>query len=298
MWWFPLLGIVPLLLSVGQSPTVSAFSSPHLSSTFQPRNTVKETYRLSQNQSNRHPPFILQPHTTPYQQRNTNVSLKALSPRAIHTFITSGSGDVAAVITGCSILALYHLQLYRVETQGTKRTWRSSQADNREKWSRYVRDTEGWLYAVQTLRNAITAQTFLATTVVSLSTVITGRLWEIIRLLDETSDLRRNLVTQLVMVGVCMLTSAYHFLQSARLMTHAGFMFPVEKETTKVDKIMRKTQNAQYLGLRWLYLSFGMISWVIGGPFTFLGVSSLLTIFFQKIDRVPGEVDVVDVNPN
>jgi len=78
-------------------------------------------------------------------------------------------------------------------------------------------------------------------------------------------------------------------------MTHAGFMFPVDPKTTKVDRIMRKTQNAQWLGLRCLYLSAGMISWVIGGPRIFFLLSSLLTIFFQKVDRVPEGVDV-DIN--
>jgi len=225
-----------------------------------------------------------------------NSSLNAsLTPSIVTTSLNSDVVDFAAVIFGCLILAVYHLQLYRLESQGEKRTWRSTQADNREKWSSFVRKTEGWLYAVQTLRNAITAQTFLSTTVLSLLTVITGRLWEIIRKLDAKSDYRKYLIVQLTMVASSMLTSAYHFLQSARLMTHAGFMFPIDPKSTKVDRIMRKTQNAQWLGLRWLYLSAATISWVVGGPKIFLVSSLLLTTFFQKIDRVPEGVDV-DIN--
>ena len=202
-------------------------------------------------------------------------------------------------MSGYAILLAYHIRLYWKEKQG-ERTWRSSQADTRERWSQFVRKTEGWLYAIQTLRNAITAQTFLATTVLSLLTVITGRLWEIIRNMATTTttanDLslamnRKYLVTQFVMVAACMLTSAYHFLQSARLMTHAGFMFPVQPQKTMVDRIMRKSQNAQWLGLRWLYLSAAMIAWVVGGPLVFWIASVMLSIFFSKIDKVPQEID-------
>lgn len=126
----------------------------------------------------------------------------------------------------------------------------------------------------------------------SLLTVITGRLWEIIRNMDGGSS-RQYMVTQVTVVAACMLASAYHFLQSARFMTHAGFMFPVEdKGSTKVDRIMRKSQNAQWLGLRLLYVSLGVISWVVAGPRVFLAVSVLLSLFFSSIDRVPEGVDV------
>lgn len=224
------------------------------------------------------------------QRKALSLLLPTISKPSVNTF---------AVVSGCAILLAYHFRLYRKEKQG-ERTWRSAQADTRERWSQFVRKTEGWLYAIQTLRNAITAQTFLATTVLSLLTVITGRLWEIIRNMATTTTMandpslamnRKYLVTQFVMVAACMLTSAYHFLQSARLMTHAGFMFPVQPEKTKVDRIMRKSQNAQWLGLRWLYLSAAMIAWVVGGPLVFWVASVMLSVFFFQIDKVPQEVD-------
>ena len=207
---------------------------------------------------------------------------------------TKASLDIIGVTTGFAILVLYHARLYHKERQGS-RTWRSAQADTRAQWAQFVRETQGWLYAIQTLRNAITAQTFLATTVLSLLTVITGRLWEIIRTTGgaATANQERQylLVTQFVMIAGCMLTSAYHFLQSARLMTHAGFMFPVMPQKTKVDRIMRKSQNAQWLGLRWLYLSAAMIAWVVGGPLVFGIFAVFLSVFFSKIDQVPQEID-------
>lgn len=287
--------IIFLIVSLSLDQLVSGFVPLQPYSKF--KQVCKNRIYITHDQSNQHHVNFLKPYLISFQSPRM-LSLRAsLSPSAITQSVSSSSDfvDFAAVICGCLILAAYHLKLYLVETRGNKRTWRSAQADNREKWSQFVRESEGWLYAVQTLRNAITAQTFLSTTVISLLTLITGRLWEIIRVLDAKSDYRRYLVAQLVMVASCMLTSAYHFLQSARLMTHAGFMFPIDPTTTKVDRIMRKTQNSQWLGLRWLYLSAGMISWVVGGPKIFFLLSSLLTIFFERVDRVPEGVDV-DVN--
>ena len=186
---------------------------------------------------------------------------------------------------GCLML-FYHVKLYLRERAG-KRTWRSAQADTREKWAAYVRETEGWLYAIQTLRNAITAQTFLATTVLSLLTVIGGRLWEIFQRLSGTN----LLVAQSALIACSMISSAYYFLQSARLMTHAGFMFPVEPKNTKVDRIMRKSENAQWLGLRCVYLSGGLLSWIVGGPRVFLVSSVMLYLFFRSVDQVPQSID-------
>jgi len=232
------------------------------------------------------PILFNQEQTRPRNIRSLMMAPSSSTPISVQMSMNMRMTNVAAVVAGGFILSSYHLYLYMKEKKGLQ-TWRSTQADNREMWSKFVRETEGWLYAIQTLRNAITSQTFLATTVLSLLTVITGRLWDIIRNMDASCDYRKYLTAQLVMVASCMLTSAFNFLQSARLMTHAGFMFPVDPKTTKVDRIMRKTQDAQWFGLRWLYLSAGMISWVVGGPKIFLISSSLLTIFFHKIDKVP-----------
>jgi hypothetical protein len=90
-----------------------------------------------------------------------------------------------------------------------------------------------------------------------------------------------------------MLSSAYEFLQSARLMTHAGFMFPATKGD-KVDLIMRKSENAQWLGLRWLYISLAVICWIVCGEGGLLASSLAMLQFFRKIDRVPKGEDQED----
>lgn len=185
---------------------------------------------------------------------------------------------------GIFALARYHTDLGRREDAGAV-TWRVSQAGTREEWSKYVRETEGWLYAVQTLRNAITTNTFLATTVLTLLTVITGRVWSTTL---QVGSLYERI--QFTTVAVSMLRSAYEFLQSVRLMTHAGFMFPVVKEGTKVDNIMRKSSFSQWLGLRWLYIGGTMMVWTLGGEISFLIASLVMLRFFHIIDKAPSRI--------
>jgi hypothetical protein len=207
------------------------------------------------------------------------ISIPTMTAMVVSTEFLRGCTVFAAI----AILSVYHVKLLQGERAGTP-TWRSTQATTREQWSRYVRYNELWLYAVQTLRNAITANTFLATTVLSVLTVISGKLWEMVRQPGTTG--RQRLIVQFTCVALCMLTSAYEFLQSARLMTHAGFMFPVTTGTN-VDAIMRKSEISQWLGLRWLYVSLGMIIWTVGGERAFLLSSLALFQFFKTIDRVP-----------
>lgn len=199
--------------------------------------------------------------------------------------------NVILIASSITILVGYHLNLLRKEMRNDHsreypKTWRQYQADTREDWAKHVRETEGWLYAIQSLRNAITAQTFLATTVLSLLTLITGRMWDIIR--SSTNKAERHLLTaQLVTIALTMLVSAYQFLQGVRLMTHVGFMFPIKDINLKVDSIMRKTENCQWLGLRLMYISFAEIAWAVGGSRAFFFAVLVLLQFFRSIDKGP-----------
>jgi len=219
------------------------------------------------------------------------------SPRAMSMNLSPLSTGIPGILNsvpnaiylgaGFTLLAGYHIRLFQLEKQSKEAvTWRTVQANTRALWSQHVRETEGWLYAVQTLRNAITANTFLATTVLSLLTVIGGRMWDILR--KSSND--QLLMAQFAAVSACMLSSAYHFLQSARVMTHAGFMFPVATGT-KVDRLMVKSQNAQWLGLRWLYVSLAMIAWTVGGEKLFFGSSLALVRFLFSVDRAPANIE-------
>ena len=66
--------------------------------------------------------------------------------------------NVALISSSISILMGYHINLYYKEKNSDKTTWRQYQAQIRQDWAKHVRDTEGWLYAIQSLRNAMVAR--------------------------------------------------------------------------------------------------------------------------------------------
>jgi len=230
-----------------------------------------------------------QTHTSHLQASTSNLAAITATTSSV-----TPQAQTALILSSILILSAYHLNLMRKEFQSdnevssksTVKTWRQYQADTREDWARHVRMTEGWLYAIQTMRNAITSMQFLATTVLSLLTLITGKMWDLLRTTSNTFD-RRLLTIQLVSIALTMLFSAYQFIQGVRLMTHAGFMFPVKQNSTKVDNIMRQTQNCQWLGLRWMYISLAPVSWAVGGSRALFVTSISLLMFFRSIDRQP-----------
>lgn len=167
-------------------------------------------------------------------------SMLASVPTAAALFCARPSLRLAAVCAGASLHVVYHVQLGRREKEGVP-SWRTEQALTRVRWAGFVLDTKGWLYAVQTLRNAITANTFLASTQISLFTLIIGFLWQSSQspgalaarvAAQEASSVMLawapaqvalvRLFAQFGTVATFLLCSAYQFLQSARLMTHAG----------------------------------------------------------------------------
>jgi len=265
------------------------------------RSIPQVSHRSNRSKSSSIIPIATQTYGSNYLnlRSQTNLSqLQASTPDI--TAITTANSSISPQVQGTLILSsiiiltAYHLNLFRKEfrcengtsAKGTVKTWRQYQADTRENWSRHVRTTEGWLYAIQTMRNAITSMQFLATTVLSLLTLITGKMWDILRSTSNKFD-QRLLTIQLASIALTMLFSAYQFIQAVRLMTHAGFMFPVKKNGTKVDNIMRRTQNCQWMGLRWMYISLAPISWAVGGSRALFITSLSLLMFFRSIDRQP-----------
>ena len=183
-----------------------------------------------------------------------------------------------ALLAGGANLIHYHRSMEKREQNG-EATWRSSLAEARRRWARHVFDDEGWLYAIQTLRNAITANTFLASTVLSLFSLAAGYLLQQSRALPRDVA-HLGMLLPMAPILTLLLLSAFNFSQSARVMTHAGFMFPVASDAPKetstavsyssspasvvardvitkegVESLMVKSEYQQWRGLRFLYLA-------------------------------------------
>lgn len=182
--------------------------------------------------SRRHPSLSLPfRYRSPRSARSSILTMAALEPQAflpggvVHSLATSALVRAVAFSAGVTVVAKYQMDLQKHEAAGG-RSWRTTQSMVRLRWAQYVMQTEGYLYAIQTLRNAITANTFLATTVLSLFTLCVGYLWQLINV-----KFSWYIVAQFGSTAACLLSSAFCFSQSARLMTHAGFMFPIATDS-------------------------------------------------------------------
>ena len=97
-------------------------------------------------------------------------------------------------------------------------------------------------------------------------------------------------VSQLAALATCLVGSAYTFSQSARLMLHAGFMFPVATDDdgrAAVETIMMRSHKLQWMGWRWLYLAAWPAAWLFGGGGASLATSLAMAQFFRREDRAP-----------
>jgi len=227
----------------------------------------------------------------------TPLSLSVIPQKTVYTL------KLGAAAVSAASMARYH---YNLEMKPPEETWKGSQAEIRSKWAKHVFDNEEWLYAIQTLRNAITSNTFYASTVLSLFALGAGRAFQAVQTMRTVHDPKSHFMRgsfeslqgyRVATLLLLLLGSAYKFAQAARTMTHAGFMFPTAP-LPLLQKMMRKSENSQWGGLRYLYLSMGGVVWVIWGDLPFAVALFLLRRFFIKIDgtleKVMGVGDYID----
>ena len=200
---------------------------------------------------------------------------------------------MGSLAVGVANIAGYHVLMRKSEAEGAP-SWRKSQGETRVEWARHVFETEEWTYAIQTLRNAITTNAFLASTVLTLSGLSIGALWKTVVATIGLGFWRTPEFWQLASAGGCLLLSAYSFSQSARLMVHAGFMFPVAARggavsRAAVEAVMVRSHVLQWGGWRWLYLGAWVATWVLGGEYVACASSFALTFLLMTEDRKPPE---------
>ena len=139
-----LLFIVALVLISTFGFTTNRRSSHHH---FVPSHHTSKIVNID---SNHHCSIVPPYHTPRSVVPSYHTSKTQLNALPITSTLTSPAvQDVALISSSVLILGSYHINLYRREKNSTIKTWRQYQADTREYWSRHVRDTEGWLYAIQ-----------------------------------------------------------------------------------------------------------------------------------------------------
>ncbi|XP_031500833.1 uncharacterized protein LOC116264641 [Nymphaea colorata] len=205
--------------------------------------------------------------------------------------------DFVLVPCGLMVMAVYHVWLLHRVIHFPSRTVIGLNALNRQQWvSTMMADPmKNGVLAVQTIRNNIMASTVLASTAITLSSII----GVLVRTSSDPSAAplvvgNRSATAVSVKyfaVLTCFLLAFLCNVQSLRYYGHVSFLVSTQQpETTEgevgVEYIGRALNRGSYfwsLGLRAFYLSFPLLLWTFG-PIPMLACSCVLVALLFFLD--------------
>ncbi|KAI4350968.1 hypothetical protein L6164_005370 [Bauhinia variegata] len=181
--------------------------------------------------------------------------------------------DYVLVPLGLLVLVIYHIWLLYHILRNPSRTVIGLNAQSRHQWvlSMMTDPLKNGVLAVQTIRNNIMASTLLATTAITLSSLI-----GIFSSSNSASKLVYGNTTSLgssikqLAISTGFLLAFLCNVQSIRYYAQASFLItaPVLKGKTDFIAYVAKTLNrgsySWSLGLRAFYLSFTLVLWIYG----------------------------------
>ncbi|KAH8975462.1 hypothetical protein BDL97_01G158900 [Sphagnum fallax] len=208
--------------------------------------------------------------------------------------------DRFLVPLGMAILTSYHLHLWYRVRHHPEKTIVGVNHLNRRVWVQNIM-TDGaknGILAVQTFRNSIMASTLLASTSITLSSIIGG-------LVSNTSaGLKKPLanfvygdkgstivILKYLCLLLCFLVAFFCFVQAIRYTSHASFLIsiPMGENTPGltpdyVNQLVFKSTNFFSIGLRAFYFSFPLFLWLFG-PIPMFVCSIVMVIVLNILDR-------------
>ncbi|CAL9116842.1 unnamed protein product [Musa hybrid cultivar] len=202
--------------------------------------------------------------------------------------------DMVMVPLGLLLLATYHPWLLFTIARDPKRTVIGLNAQARERWVRSMMTdtTQNGVLAVQTLRNNIMASTVLATTAITLTSVISV----FVRLTTTTASASLFLygnkspaayTIEYFTISLCFILAFLGNVQSIRYYAHASFLVTTgEAGGVPADYVARSLNRGSFfwsLGLRAFYLSFTLFLWIFG-PIPMLASSVATCCLFFFLD--------------
>ncbi|XP_073272199.1 uncharacterized protein [Primulina huaijiensis] len=206
--------------------------------------------------------------------------------------------EFVLVPLGMGVLFSYHFWLLYKIIRNPRRTVIGLNVESRHKWVFYLMSDplKNGVLAVQTLRNNIMASTLLATTAITLSSLISVYVSN-----QSTSSLESihgNKSSVMASVKffailVCFLFAFFCNVQSIRYYAHVSFLVSVPLSVDRKDCIEYVEMNLNKgsffwsLGLRPFYLSFPLFLWVFGPipMFVCCCVMSLLLYFLDTTTK-------------
>ncbi|XP_019153694.1 PREDICTED: uncharacterized protein LOC109150238 [Ipomoea nil] len=184
--------------------------------------------------------------------------------------------DYVLVPAGIAIMVSYHAWLLFTIVRNPTRTVIGINAESRHSWvhSMMSDPIKNGVLTVQTIRNNIMASTLLATTAITLSSIIS------VYVSGKSDPASSNLLygnktailssVKFFTILLCFLVAFLCNVQSIRYYAHVSFLatVPTFKDSTdSIEYVVRNLNRGSYfwsLGLRAFYLSFPLFLWVFG----------------------------------
>ncbi|KAJ9676916.1 hypothetical protein PVL29_022090 [Vitis rotundifolia] len=205
--------------------------------------------------------------------------------------------DYVVVPLGLAVMGAYHVWLFITILRSPSRTVIGINAQSRRQWvfSLMADPLKNGVLAVQTIRNNIMAATLLATTAITLSSLISV----FVSSTSESSSTASVLVygnkTSLVSsikyfsILLCFLVAFLCNVQSIRYYAHVSFLVTLPTSMGKRDSIEYVVRNLDQgsmfwsLGLRAFYLSFPLFLWIFG-PIPMFACCCIMSFMLYFLD--------------
>ncbi|KAI3735810.1 hypothetical protein L6452_15327 [Arctium lappa] len=186
--------------------------------------------------------------------------------------------DYVLVPSGLGIMIVYHIWLVYTLLTNPRRTVMGLNAESRHQWvfSMMADPLKNGVLAVQTIRNNIMASTLLATTAITLSSIISVFVSSFSDSNHEASQLVYGNKTPLLSsvkyfaILLCFLVAFLCNVQSIRYYAHVSFLATVPTFIDRREPINYVARNLNRgsmfwsIGLRAFYFSFPLFLWIFG----------------------------------
>lgn len=203
----------------------------------------------------------------------------------------------------CLCVALYtayNIYIRIRETADPDYTIHGISRTARVQWVASILEKKNGILAVQTLRNATMASTFMASTSVLLAVGVlslTGNgenvrhTWHSLNFFGSVEP--GMFAFKILALLLNFFLAFFCFTSSLRLYTHVGFMLGAESGQTNnaqlgslAEKYLNMGANHFYLGMRAFYFTVPLVFWIFGAQFMIFGTAFLISIIFI-LDRTP-----------
>ena len=208
--------------------------------------------------------------------------------------------DLLCFCISVALYAAYNLFIRFRESFNPGYTIHGISRTARVQWVASILEKKNGILAVQTLRNATMASTFMASTSVLLAVGVlslTGNgenvrhTWHSLNFFGSVEP--GMFAFKILALLLNFFLAFFCFASSLRLYTHVAFMLGAEAGQQDSDqlgsmseKYLNMGANHFYLGMRAFYFTVPLVFWIFGAQFMIFGTAFLISIIFI-LDKTP-----------